>query len=141
MRELFADRKQFKSRPDILESLINTKTSRQTTIKQQLENYANGNKSFLTGSLFLVDVCSRLPELFNSDTRSIAQRRYLLDFVFQNIQLNQKSLTLPLKQPLDLLADKVNTSDWCRERDSNPRRRKPDDLQSPVFDRFTIPAC
>ena len=29
---------------------------------------------------------------------------------------------------------------WCRERDSNPRRRMPADLQSAVFDRFTIPA-
>ena len=29
---------------------------------------------------------------------------------------------------------------WCRERDSNPRRHKPADLQSAVFDRFTIPA-
>ena len=29
---------------------------------------------------------------------------------------------------------------WCRERDSNPRRHKPTDLQSVVFDRFTIPA-
>lgn len=124
LRELFADRKQFKSRPDILESLINAKTSRQSTIKQQLENYANGNKSFLTSSLFLVDVCSRLQELFNPDTRTVAQRRYLLDFVFQNIQLNQKSLILPLKQPFKVLANKVNTSDWCRERDSNPRTRR-----------------
>ena len=29
---------------------------------------------------------------------------------------------------------------WCRGRDSNPRRHKPADLQSAVFDRFTTPA-
>ncbi len=29
---------------------------------------------------------------------------------------------------------------WCRERDSNPRRHKPPDLQSGAFGRFAIPA-
>lgn len=29
---------------------------------------------------------------------------------------------------------------WCRERDSNPRRRKPSDLQSDLVDRLSIPA-
>ena len=29
---------------------------------------------------------------------------------------------------------------WCWGRDSNPRRPKPADLQSAVFDRFTTPA-
>ena len=27
--------------------------------------------------------------------------------------LNEKSLVLPLKQPLQILVDKINTSDWC----------------------------
>ena len=27
--------------------------------------------------------------------------------------LNQKSLVLPLKQPLQVMVDKINTSDWC----------------------------
>lgn len=63
--------------------------------------------------------------IFDPNHRTITQRRYLLDFVFQNIQLHGKTLVLPLKQPLKAI-QKAHFEGghlvWCRERDSNPRR-------------------
>jgi hypothetical protein len=29
------------------------------------------------------------------------------------MRLNEKSLVLPLKQPFQIIADKINTSEWC----------------------------
>lgn len=52
------------------------------------------------------------------------QKRYLLDFVFQNMVLNEEFLTLPLKQPFGAIQEMGKNKDWCRVRDSNPRTRR-----------------
>ncbi len=115
LKELFEDRKQFKTRPDIFESMVETKVSRQKSILQELEDHANGNKAFLLGASFILDIASRAVEIFDSETVSVERKRYLLDFVFSNLKLNGGTLELPLKQPFRAIKDMSDTNNWYPE--------------------------
>ncbi len=113
LKELFEDRKQFKLRPDIFESMVSVKASRQKTILQELEDHANGNKSFLIGASYILDVCSRAVEIFDSPLTSMESRRFLLDFIFSNMKLRGETMELPLKQPFLAVQEMSKTQNWC----------------------------
>ena len=119
LKELFEDRKQFKTRPDIFESMVETKVSRQKSILQELEDHANGNKAFLLGASFILDIASRAVEIFDSETVSVERKRYLLDFVFSNLKLHGGTLELPLKQPFGAIKEMSDTNNWYTRQDSN----------------------
>ncbi len=95
--------------------------ARQKSILQELEDHANGNKAFLLGASFILDVASRAVEIFDGETVSVERKRYLLDFVFSNLKLNGGTLELPLKQPFGAIKEMSDTNEWYPERDSNPR--------------------
>jgi len=115
LKELFEDRKQFKLRPDIFESMVQQKANSQKTILQELEDHTNGNKSFLIGTsyILILDVCSRAVEIFDSLLTSIESRRFLLDFIFSNMKLKGKTIELPLKQPFLAVQEISKTQNWC----------------------------
>lgn len=97
LKELFEDRKQFKLRPDIFESMVQEKASKQKSLIQELENHANGSKSLLIGASYILDVCSRAVEIFDSPLTSMESRRFLLDFMFSNMKLTGRKLVLTFK--------------------------------------------
>ncbi len=84
------------------------------SVLQELEDHGNGNKAFLIGASFILEVCSRATDIFDSPHSSVEQKRYLLDFVFQNMVLEDKRLILPLKQLFGAIAEMSKNKDWCR---------------------------
>lgn len=113
IRNMYADREAYKLRMDIFEDEIQRKTERQKEILQELDDLSEGNKGFVIGAKYIVELASRAAELFDSEWTTIEQKRYLLDTVFSNMRLNGKILEFNLKQPFDVLANMSKTNTWC----------------------------
>ena len=112
VKELFEDRKQFKSRPDVFESMVKEREVRQKTILQELEDHSNGDKAFVIGASYILDVCSRADKLFEAESTQLDQKRYLLSFVLTNMTLKGEKLNFTLKEPFNAIASYSKSQDW-----------------------------
>jgi site-specific DNA recombinase len=121
VQELYKDRKQFKSRPDIFEKMVKDIENKQKTILDDLEDHSNGDKAFVIGASYILDVCSRADELFDAEGTELAQKRYLISFVLTNMTLDGEKLDFTLVEPFNAIADLVKSANWCPGLDSNQR--------------------
>lgn len=109
----FEDRELLKNRPDLFESIISEAEVRQKQILQALEDLGDGDKNFVAGATYIIDVCSRATELFESEYASLEQKRFLIDFVVSNMTLEGEKLHFTLKKPFDVLAKMQFSDTWC----------------------------
>jgi site-specific DNA recombinase len=121
IQELFKDRKQFKSRMDVFEKMVKEIESRQKTILQELEDHSNGDKAFILGASYILEVCSRALDIFNDERAKLDQKRYLLNFVVTNLELDGETLRFQYKEPFNAIKDMVESKDWRARPDSNRR--------------------
>lgn len=87
------DRKQFKSRHDIFERMVKKIEKRQKELLDDLKDHSNGDKAFVIGASYLLDICSRAVELFDAESIKIEQKRYLIDFILSNASLDGEKTT------------------------------------------------
>ena len=127
IREMFENRKSYKLRMDIFEKIIQEKTERQNTILQELDDLSQGNKGFVIGATYVLELCSRAVELFESENTSLEQKRYLVETVLSNVRLTDKKLSYTLNDPFRAIIETkkkalsgLETSNWCGSGDSNP---------------------
>src|SRR6185437_10012561 len=120
------DRKQFKSRPYIFEKMVKEIESKQKSILDDLEDHGNGDKAFVIGASYILEVCSRAIELFEAESTKLDQKRYLINFVLSNMTWDGKKLHFTLKEPFDAIASLAKTENWYARRDSNPRPLGPE---------------
>ena len=92
LEELFKDRKQFKSRHEIFERMVKKIEKRQKELLDDLQDHSAGDKSFVIGASYLLDVCSRAVELFDAESTKVEQKRYLIDFILSNATLDGEKL-------------------------------------------------
>lgn len=121
VKELFEDRKQFKSHPEMFERMVKEREGRQKMILQELEDHNSGDKAYVIGASYLLDVCSRADILFDAPSSKLAQKRFLIDFVLTNITLDGEKLDFTLKEPFDVIAEFQKSQDWYPRQDSNLR--------------------
>lgn len=119
--ELFEDRKAFKTRPELFEKMVKERETRQKVIQQELEDHSNGDKAFVLGASYILELCSRAVELFEAESTTIEQKRYLLDFVLSSITLKGEKLELTLREPFEAISLMSKTGNWLRGLDSNQR--------------------
>lgn len=112
VKELFKDRKQFKTHPAVFEKMVKDIEVKQKTILDDLEDRSNGDKAFAIGASYILDVCSRADTLFDAESTELAQKRYLIAFVLSNMTLDGEKLDFTLKQPFDAIAQMVKTQNW-----------------------------
>lgn len=112
VKELFEDRKQFKSHPEMFERMVKERENRQKMILQELEDHSSGDKAYVIGASYLLDVCSRADILFDAPSSKLAQKRFLIDFVLSNIELDGENLEFTLKEPFDVIAEFSLSQDW-----------------------------
>lgn len=110
--EMFEDRKMFKSRPEMFEKMIKKIEKRQAEIMDELEDNSKGDKAFVIGASYILDVCSRAVELFEADSSELQQKRYLMDFVLTNMELEGQKLQLTLKEPFAAILSMAKTGNW-----------------------------
>ena len=121
VKALFKDRRKFKLRPELFEELVAEYEQQQKDIMQQLEDHGKADKLFVITASYILDVASRAAELFDAESSKVEQKRYLINFVLSNLQLDGQRLTFNLKEPFDAIAMMVKTGNWLRGLDSNQR--------------------
>ena len=113
IRNLFEHRQDYSLRMDIFETMIREKTDRQTQILREQEDLSQGNKGFVIGATYILELCSRAVELFESDMTTIDQKRYLIDTVLSNMKLNGDKLEFTLVEPFGAIAKLSENREWC----------------------------
>ena len=79
--QLFTDRRQFASQHERFERLVKKLEQRQKDIQSELEDHSDGDKAFVIGASYILEVCGRAVELFDAESTTIEQKRYLINFV------------------------------------------------------------
>lgn len=113
IKQNFENATMLKERPDLFEAIVAEANARQRAIMQELESLGDGDKAFVVGAAYIVDVCKRAVELFEAETTSIEQKRYLIDFVVSNMVLEGEKLHLTLKEPFNAVAKMQKNGNWC----------------------------
>ncbi len=121
IKELFNDRKQFKTRPQLFEDMVKEREDKQKMIAQELQDHASGDKAFVIGASYILDVASRGAELFEAASTQLEQKRFLINFLLPNAKLDGERLVFNLLEPFDAIAEMVKTKSWLRGLDSNQR--------------------
>lgn len=119
IKELFRDRKQFGQRHELFESMVKDLEVRQKDISQQLADHSDGNKAFVIGASYILDVASRGAELFEAESTKLEQKRYLINLVLPNAKLEGEKLIFNLLEPFDALTELAKTQNWLPGPDSN----------------------
>jgi septal ring factor EnvC (AmiA/AmiB activator) len=73
LEDLFKDRKQFKSRHDLFERMVKQIEKRQKDILEDIKDHSAGDKAFVIGASYLLDVYSRAVELFDAESTKVEQ--------------------------------------------------------------------
>jgi len=113
LKQNFENAAMLKDRPDLFQSIVDEASVRQRAITKELEDLGDGDKAFVVGAAYIVDVCSRAVELFENKNTSVEQKRYLIDFVVSNMTLEGEKLNLTLKEPFDAIAKMQKSNNWC----------------------------
>ncbi len=123
--ELFTDRKLFKSQHERFERMVKVIEKRQKDIQDELKDHSDGDKAFVIGASYLLDVCSRAAELFEAESSKVEQKRYLLDFILSNPTLDGEKLHFTLKEPFEDIIKLQEKQLWYARTDSNRRPSVP----------------
>ncbi len=62
---------------------------RQKELLDDLQDHSAGDKAFVIGASYLLDVCSRAVELFDAESTKVEQKRYLIDFILWIIAVSK----------------------------------------------------
>lgn len=94
-------------------------SERQAKILEELSKHDTADKTYHITANTVLNLAQRALEIFESSEPQ--EKRQLLNFVFQNLELRQKNLEYKLKTPYDTVLLANNCSDWLPGWDSNPR--------------------
>ena len=93
-----------------------------------MTRHEKADHNFYVTANMVMNLAARAREIFESS--EVEEKRQLLNFVFQNLKLDGKNLSIDTCEPFTTLVDyKKSPKGWGRL-DSNQRRPKSRDLQS-----------
>ena len=85
----------------------------------------------------VMNLATRAREIFESS--EVDEKRQLLNFVFQNLKLDGKNLSIDTCEPFTTLVDYKKSPKGWGWLDSNQRRPESTDLQSIAIGRYATP--
>ena len=90
--------------------------------------HEKADQNFYITANMVMNLAARAREIFESS--EVDEKRQLLNLMFQNLQLKDRSLLFSVREPFKTMMDfKSRPGEWGRL-DSNQRRPKSRDLQS-----------
>ena len=101
---------------------------RQVELRDQLARHETADLEFHVTANQVMQLAKRAWEIFESS--EVEEKRQLLNFVFQNLKLDGKSLLVTLREPFHLFIQVKDSPGRWGWLDSNQRRPKSRDLQS-----------
>lgn len=91
---------------------------RQYEITELIHAYDVTEDEFNNRLICLLNIATGASRAFRgSDTH---EKREMLSFIFQNLELKEKKLEYTMRYPFNLFADANKTGEWCAREDSNP---------------------
>ncbi len=124
VKRLFKERSKFNLRPELFEELVRDAETKQKDILQQLEEYSKGDKAFVIGANYLLELAANAVELFTDERSKLEQKRYLLNFIVATTTFDGEKLIFNLKEPFNALLNSNKQSNWLRGLDSNQQPRR-----------------
>jgi site-specific DNA recombinase len=87
------------------ESLFQKKLNeyKERAIVQEMERHVNADESFHMTANMVLNLARRAREIFESS--EVEEKRQLLNFVFQNLELKDKKLSITLREPFKIIKD------------------------------------
>jgi site-specific DNA recombinase len=76
---------------------------REFAILQEMEGHAKGDESFHVTANMVLSLAKRAREIFESS--EVEEKRQLLNFVFQNLELKDKKLLIHYREPFKMIKD------------------------------------
>ncbi len=110
---------------------VATYKGRQTEIVDQMKRHEKADLNFYITANLVMNLAARAREIFESSEAD--EKRQLLNLVFQNLQLKNGSLSLSEREPFLTMMDFKNRPEEWGRADSNRRKPKLGDLQSPAI--------
>lgn len=101
-----------------LEKLREFKT-RQAEILEEMKRHEVADENFHVTANLVLKLASHARELFESS--EVDEKRQLLNFVFQNLQLRDLSLSIQVHEPFNMMMDYKSCPTNWRWRESNSR--------------------
>lgn len=93
---------------------------REREVVQEMERHVNADESFHITANMVLSLARRSREIFESS--EVDEKRQLLNFVFQNLELKDKKLFVTLREPFKKIKDTSlagKCPGMCRWPDSN----------------------
>jgi site-specific DNA recombinase len=76
---------------------------REFAIIQEMESHAKADETFHVTANMVLSLAKRSREIFESS--EVEEKRQLLNFVFQNLELKEKKLSVTLREPFKMIKD------------------------------------
>ena len=96
----------------------------QIKLEDHIKSARQADDSFKVSMLNLLAFLRNAGGKFKGAT--VAQKRYLINFVFSNLELDGENLRYSLKKPFDQMLDLTDMKKWRVRQDSNLRPRAPE---------------
>lgn len=103
---------------DMFNKKLKEYKEKQIEIEAETARYTNADENFYLTANMTLNLAKRAYEIFESS--EIFEKRQLLNFLLQNLELRGKKLLFELKTPFDTVLQANKCSNWGVQRDSNP---------------------
>ncbi len=101
--KMYDDRYDGKIDEIFFEKKLQEYKAREREIVQEMERHVNADESFHNTANMVLSLARRSREIFESS--EVEEKRQLLNFVFQNLELRDKKLSLTLREPFKIIKD------------------------------------
>jgi site-specific DNA recombinase len=103
LSKLYDDRYDGKIDEAFFEKKLQEYKAREREVVQEMERHVNADESFHVTANMVLSLAQRSREIFESS--EVDEKRQLLNFVFQNLELKDKKLSVTLREPFKIIKD------------------------------------
>ena len=115
---MYDDRLDGRITADMYDQNLKKYAEKQQELLFEMRKYQQANENYYLTANKVLNLAKRAYEIFESSETE--EKRQLLNFLFQNCQLNGKNLLFKLKTPFDTVLQCSKTSRWGGYWESNP---------------------
>lgn len=103
LSKMYDDRYDGRIDESLFQKKLNEYKERECAIVQEMERHVNADESFHVTANMVLSLAQRSREIFESS--EVEEKRQLLNFVFQNLELKDKKLSVTLREPFKIIKD------------------------------------
>ena len=102
---------------DMFNKKLKEYKEKQAELEAEMARYTNADENYYITANTVLNLAKRAYEIFKSS--EVAEKRQLLNFLLQNLELKGRKLMFTMKTPFDTVLSANRCSNWLRGQDSN----------------------